>query len=189
MENNSYNYEKPTLIPITIIQFNKKRRITKTIILSTISIIIIYLLMLTPIFFVYPNYNKSIKLNYDKKWFTDISIQLKGDCFRKTQDFRRKCPFPTREIHLNSQHTLVEILINKKWIAYDPCFDKFFDNYNVTQISFDINRNYTMESLKNYPYKDSFYHFHFYNNYYFIILNYTHPYYDKLVRLYYGITN
>ncbi|MFZ4398416.1 MAG: hypothetical protein ACOYO1_00160 [Bacteroidales bacterium] len=149
----------------------------------------IYLLMLVPLLFLYPNNNNQVELNYKREWFTDISKKLKGDCFRKAQDFKRECPFPTREIHLNKEHTIVEIRINKKWIAYDPCFDLFFDNYNVVQISFDVKREFFDDSIKNYPYKDSFKSFHYYHNFYFILINYTHPYYDHLLRLYYGIIN
>lgn len=188
MQNKYGIYEKPVLIPNNL-NIIRKSILIKRLLYFLSVICLIYLLMLIPVFFLYPNYNSSIKLNYDKKWFTDIAVQLKGDCFRKAQDFKRKCPFPTREIHLNSEHTIVEILINNMWIAYDPCMDKFFDNYNVIQISFDVNRNFFMESLKNYPYQKSFKHIHFYHNYYFILLNYTHPFYDQLIRLYYGITD
>jgi len=166
----------------------KKSKI-KIIKILSLGIIVFYFLMLIPVFFMYPKYNQPIELNFQKEWFTEFSKHLKGDCFRKAQDFIRENPFPSREVHLNSIHTIVEININGKWIAYDPCLDLFFDNQNVAQISFDVKRGYIMESMKNYPYKDAFVDFHYYHNFYFIILNYTHPYYNGLIRLYYGIIN
>jgi hypothetical protein len=181
-------YVKPDIIFIGKVTI-QNNLIKRKILLMGILLILIYILMLVPIFFLYPNYNNSIKLNFEKKWFTDISKTLSGDCFRKVQDFRRKCPFPTREIHLNSEHTIVEVKINSIWIAYDPSYDLFFNNYNVTQISFDVNRKFLIDVLKKYPYKNSYHHYHFYNNMYFLMLNYTHPYYDYILRMYYGITN
>lgn len=145
--------------------------------------------MLLPLLFIYPNFNKPVRFFYDKQWFSEIAKNLKGDCFRKAQDFKRRCPFPAREVHLNGVHTILEIKINNKWIAYDPSYDTFFENYNVTQISFDVKRNYIMDSMSEYPYKYSFSHFHFYHNFYFLILNYTHPYYDRILRMFYGIAN
>jgi hypothetical protein len=184
---------KPVIKKIVLKKENKILRKIKNnrkkIIILLICLIAAYFLMLIPIFYLYPQYNKPVKLNYKKEWFTEISSELKGDCFRKVQDFRRRCPFPTREVHLSSKHTLVEIKINRKWIAYDPSVDLFFSNLNAAQISFDVNRGFYMDELENYSYKDDFKRIYFYHNYYFILLKHTHPYYDKIIRLYYGVKN
>jgi len=190
----SQHYEnRPVIERVKPIKHNKFLKLLyqhrKKIILISFSILFLYIIMLIPIFYLYPQYNKPIKLNFKKEWFTEISSELKGDCFRRVQDFRRKCPFPTREIHLNSKHTLVEVKINRKWIAYDPSFDMFFNNLNVVQVSFDVNRGFYMDELQNYKYKDEFKKFYFYHNFYFILLKYTHPYYYKIERLFYGIKN
>jgi len=187
------SYNKPTIEKVVIKKQNIFlrfiRKYGKKIIISAFILTIVYFLMLLPVFYLYPQYNKPVKLNYKKEWFSEISSQLKGDCFRKVQDFRRKCPFPTREIHLNGKHTLVEVKINAKWIAYDPSFDLFFGNLNVVQISFDVSRGFYIDELKNYMYKDDFKDFYFYNNFYLILLKYTHPYYNKIAKLFYGIKN
>lgn len=187
------NENKPVIEKIVLKKENIFLRIIKKyrkkIIILAIGVLLAYIFMLLPIFYLYPQYNKPVKLNYYKEWFTEIANDLKGDCFRKVQDFRRRCPFPTREIHLSSKHTVVEININRKWIAYDPSFDMFFSNLNVIQISFDVNRGFYMDELENYSYKDDFKRIYFYHNYYFILLKHTHPYYDKIIRLYYGVKN
>lgn len=138
-----------------------------------------------PLFFLYPNYNEPLRKNIEEEFFHDLASDLTGDCERISKNFQRECPFPTREVHLNSEHTIVEIKINKKWYAYDPSFKKFFNNKNVVQIAYDVNRNYIGSSLKGYPYAKSFKHFDYYHNLYFVILNKINPAYHKLLLNYY----
>jgi len=184
MQNNNIKYEKPELIEI-----NYKRKFSgikfKYIKWGIIIAVCLYLIMLAPIFILYPNFNKPIKENFDPLWLTNISAKLKGDCFRRTRNFIKECPFPSREVHLNSEHTLVEIEINGKWIAYDPCFDLLFNDQNIVQLSEDVNRGYIPTYLLNYPYRNALKKFRYYHNFYFVILNITHPFYDKLMRTYY----
>ena len=184
MQNDDNRHEKPELIELSNTRKLSESRF-KSLYLGIIIAGSIYLLMLIPIFFLYPNYNKPIKENFDPLWLTKISSKLDGDCYRKTRNFIRECPFSCREVHLNSEHTLVEIEINSKWIAYDPCFDLLFNDQNIVQLSADINRGYTQPCLINYPYKNALKKFRYYHNFYFALLNITHPYYYKIIRTYY----
>ncbi|MEI6821769.1 MAG: hypothetical protein WCL51_07515 [Bacteroidota bacterium] len=186
LQNYDRIYEKPRLMKITTkkeIKISKRKLIVR----GGIIVFSIYVLMLLPLFFLYPNYNQPIKENFDPKWLINISNNIQGDCFRKARNFIKECPFPCREVHLNSEHTIVEIMINQKWIAFDPVYNLYFDDENVVQISSDINRGYTPPYLAKYPYKDSFKKFRYYHNTYFAILNKTHPYYYKILRLFYTV--
>lgn len=148
---------------------------------------LVYALLISPIFFLYPHFNDSIKKNIEKEFFNEISDNIKGDCYRICQSFDRECPFPTREVHLNSEHTIVEILINGKWYAYDPLYKKSFRDKNVIQISFDVKRGYMPTYLKGYAYANSFKEVKYYHSHYFVFLKYICPFYDELVRQYYSV--
>ena len=186
LQNIDINYEKPKII--RLLRNNNTLLIRSKKILKIMSVFfMIYVLMLTPVFFLYPNYNLAVKENFDPKWLTNISAKLEGDCFRKTRNFIKECPFPCREVHLNSEHTMVEISINRKWIAYDPEFNMYFNDENVVQLSDDVNRGYIPPCLTNYPFKYSLKKFRYYHNFYFAILNITHPFYYKLLRTYYTV--
>lgn len=167
--------------------YNSNVHLNKIIRITILSIVILYLLMPVPLFFLYPKFNEPTKLNFDSTWISNISHDISGDCYRKVQNFIRECPFPTREIHLNSEHTLCEIKIQGKWILYDPTYQMFFDNQNIVQVSFDVKRKYIPDYLKNYPFLDSLSDFHYYHKFYYILLNYTHPYYNRFLGLYYYI--
>ncbi|MCX6230284.1 MAG: hypothetical protein NTZ33_01955 [Bacteroidetes bacterium] len=184
MQKDNNRYEKPELTEV-----NNRRKLSgikiKYLYRGIFITVCIYLLMLIPVFFLYPNYNQPIKENFDPLWLTNISSKLEGDCYRKTRNFIRECPFPCREIHLNSEHTLVEIEINNKWIAYDPCFNLLFNGQNIVQLSADVNRGYTPPYLITYPYKNALKKFRYYHNFYFALLNVTHPFYYKILRTYY----
>jgi hypothetical protein len=147
----------------------------------------LYSLLLLPVFFMYPNFNNPVKKNIPLEYFTDLSENLKGDCLRISQNFARECPFPTREVHLNSEHTIVEININDKWYAYDPLYKKFFNESNAIKISYDVNRGYTPSFLKDYEYAHAFKNVKYYHSYYFIFLKYICPFYDQIMRLYYSV--
>jgi len=181
---NDFNYEKPEITPIKSRQLLYFKRY-KTSIFVFLTILVIYVLMLFPLLFLYPNYNKPIKENFDPVWLSNISKKLEGDCFRRTRNFIKACPFPCREVHLSSEHTLVEIEISGTWIAYDPCYNLLFNDQNIVQLSADINRGYIPSYLQNYPYRNALKKFRYYHNLYFVILNITHPFYDKLLRTYY----
>jgi hypothetical protein len=146
-----------------------------------------YALLISPIFFIYSNFNKSIKRNISEEYFYGITTTGGGDCYRIAQNFMKDCPFPTREIHLNSEHTIVEIFINEKWYAYDPMFKKFFNNYSVLKISMDVNRGYIPDYMENYEYASSFKEMKFYHSFYFVFLKYICPFYDDIMRVFYMI--
>ena len=150
-------------------------------------ICLLYAVLHFPLFFLYPNYNSPVKMNISEGFFHELSDSLNGDCYRISKNFERECPFPTREVHLNSEHTIVEIKINKKWYAYDPLFKTFFDNQNVTQISYDMSRSHTPNYLRNYMYKESFKNVYFYHHWYFILLKKISPWHNKLIRIYYDL--
>ena len=132
------------------------------------TIVLLGILVHVPLFFLYPNYNIAIEKNISDDYFHELAIDLKGDCYRISNNFEKHCPFPTREIHLSSSHTIVEININNKWYAYDPMFQLFFDGQNAMQISFDINRGYIPDYLQNYKHTMAFKKVHFYHHWYFI---------------------
>jgi len=158
------------------------------LILKVLSIVIlIYLLLLTPIFFMYPNQKESVKRNISRGYFDMLSDTLKGDCYRISQDFAVECPFPTREVHLSGVHTIVEININNKWYAYDPLYQKFFNYNDAIRISFDVNRGYIPPYLENYKYTYAFKDVKYYHNFYFIFLKFICPFYDDIMRIYYGL--
>jgi hypothetical protein len=146
---------------------------------------IFYFILHLPLFFLYPNYKMPLRKNIDDAFFHTLAASLSGDCERVAKNFIRECPFPAREVHLNSEHTIVEIKINKKWYAYDPYYQRFFNNKNVVQIAYDVNRNYIGTSLDDYPYAHSFKNFDYYHNLYFVVLNKLSPRYHKVVLSYY----
>lgn len=165
-----------------MIKFNITKR---RILIVFTGLFVLYFLMLLPVFFMYPRHRENIELTIEPEYFYQVSDTLKGDCFRQVRKFIKYCAFPTREVHLNSNHTIVEILINGKWVAFDPLYKTFFNFSDTRRLSFDVNRNYTPHSLIGYKYRKDFADFKFYHHWYFIILNYTHPYYDNVMRLYY----
>ncbi len=164
----SKNFPKKAVIALTVTAFT-------------------YLLLISPIFFMYPNYNTSIKRNISKEFFYDLSNYNGGDCYRISQNFMKDCPFPTREVHLNSEHTIVEILINERWYAYDPMLKRFFDNQNVLKVSMDVNRGYIPAYMEDYEYANSFKEIKFYHSYYFVFIKYICPFYDHIMRTVYMI--
>jgi hypothetical protein len=164
------------------------QKVYKRVLTVIIALVVVYGLLISPIFFLYPNHNRPLDKNIEKKFFHEISDELKGDCYRICQNFSRECPFPNREIHLNSEHTIVEIFINEKWYAYDPLFKKFFNDNNVIQISFDVNRGYMPTYLENYEYASSFKEVKYYHSHYFVFLKYICPFYDELMRRYYSVS-
>ena len=147
----------------------------------------IYLLLLSPIFFMYPNHKERIKRNIDRSYFDSLSDTLLGDCYRITENFELECPFPTREVHLSGEHTIVEIKINNKWYAYDPLYKKFFNFNDVMKISFDVNRGYIAPYMQDYKYTYAFKEVRYYHNLYFILLKFICPFYDDLMRYYYSL--
>ena len=146
-----------------------------------------YVLLHIPIFFLYPNHNKAVRKNIDDEFFHNLSNNLSGDCLRITKKFVMECPFPTREIHLNGEHTIVEIKINNKCYAYDPSFKIFFNDKNVAELSYDVRRNYISEELNDYPYTDSFKKINYYHNTYFILLNKISPIYCEIIINFYNL--
>jgi hypothetical protein len=148
---------------------------------------IIYILLLSPIFFMYPNQKERVKRNIDRDYFDTLSDTLTGDCYRISQNFALECPFPTRAVHLSGDHTIVEIKINNKWYAYDPLYQKFFNFNDAIKISFDVNRGYIAPYLENYHYTYAFKDVKYYHNYYFIFLKFICPFYDDIMRVYYNL--
>jgi hypothetical protein len=148
---------------------------------------IFYLLLISPIFFLYPNYSLDIKKNIEDKYFENLSKSLTGDCLRKTQEFMKVCPFPTREIHLSSNHTICEILINEKWYAYETTQNFFFNDLNIMQISYDFKRGQVPNLLKDYTYLESLKNVKYYHNNYFVFLKFICPFYDSIVMKYYSV--
>jgi hypothetical protein len=159
----------------------------KKLLIATVLSGLSYILLISPIFFLYPNFNIAVKKNIEREYFLKLSEPLTGDCLRISQNFAKECPFPTREVHLNSEHTIVEILINEKWYAYDPLYKKFFNDYNVVKVSFDVSRGYIPPYLKDYPYAHSFKNIKYFHNYYFVFLKHICPFYDEILRLYHSI--
>lgn len=151
--------------------------------------LVLYALLHLPMFFLYPNYNTAVRMNITENYFHELADTLQGDCYRISNSFSRECPFPTREVHLSSEHTLVEIRINDKWYAYDPLFKRFFDKQNVAQISFDVNRNYKAPYLEGYKYKESFRKIYYYHNWYFILLKKINPWYNRILISIYDLSN
>jgi hypothetical protein len=150
--------------------------------------VVIYLLLISPIFFVYPKYDESQPIHHElEDYFNDLSDSLTGDCYRKSQKFIIENVLPTREVHLNSEHTIVEINIKGKWIAYDPLYKMFFGNKNAIQVSFDITRGYIPEYMKNYPFVNSFKNIKYYHSKYYVFLKYICPFYDAIMRRYYSV--
>lgn len=147
----------------------------------------VYLLMILPIFFMYPNYNTAIKRNISMEYFYELTDTSGGDCYRVAQNFMKDCPFPTREVHLSSEHTIVEILINERWYAYDPLKMRFFSNHNVLKVSLDVSRGYIPDYMEDYEYANSFKEVKYYHSFYFVFLKYICPFYDKIMKLYYMI--
>jgi hypothetical protein len=50
--------------------------------------VVIYLLLISPIFFVYPKYDESQPIHHElEDYFNDLSDSLTGDCYRKSQKF------------------------------------------------------------------------------------------------------
>jgi hypothetical protein len=175
-----FNFDSKT-IPATL---NKNLR--KFLILLAIAGLV-YLVMLVPLFFIYPKNYIANRINFNIEYFDSLASNLDGDCYRMAREFIKECPFPARRVHLNSEHTIVEIWMNGKWYAYDPLYKIFFNRQSAVQISFDITRGYVPQYLEDYPYVNAFKKLRYYHNWYFIILNYTHPFYDKILRLYYGV--
>jgi hypothetical protein len=175
------------MISSLVRQSQKYQTLAKRLLLALSITLGIYLLLISPVFFLYSNFNTPIKKNIEKEYFIAMSDTLRGDCYRISQNFARECPFPTREVHLNSEHTIVEILINEKWYAYDPLYKKFFNDNNVIKISFDVNRGYMPSYLKDYPYAHSFSDVKYYHSYYFLFLKYICPFYDEIARIFYMI--
>lgn len=163
--------------------YSQRRRLK----LAIIILICIYIGMLIPLFFMYPKNNIPNRINFKLEYFDSLANQLDGDCYRISRTFIKECPFPARRIHLNSEHTIVEIQMNGKWYAYDPLYKRFFDRHNAIQVSFDVSRGYVPDYLEDYPFVDSFKKIRYYHNLYYIILNYTHPYYDSILRIYFGV--
>jgi hypothetical protein len=149
---------------------------------------LLYLLLLSPLLFLYPNNNQIVVIpDAISGYLNQLSDSLTGDCFRKSQKFIMLCALPSREVHLSSKHTIVEVQISKKWIAYDPTYKLFFGGKNAIQTSFDINRGYIPTYMQNYPYANSFKQVRFYHNLYFVVLKYLCPFYDNILRCYYSI--
>jgi hypothetical protein len=159
---------------------------TKIRVIGTV-VLILYFLGHLPLFFLYPNYDQPLRKNIDLDYFYAINDTLQGDCLRVARNFAKECPFPTREVHLNSEHTIVEILINEKWYAYDPSFSKFFNNKNAVQLSYDVRRGYIAEYMKDYPYTESFKKIRYYHHFYFVVLGKLSPFYDIIILNYYPI--
>lgn len=171
---------------IPLLKKTIKHRYFKRIKYSLIALLSLYLLLISPIFFMYPNHDNRIRKNITKDYFDSIAVKLEGDCYRVSHNFALECPFPTREVHLASEHTIVEILINDKWYAYDPLFQIMFEN-SVVKTAFDVNRGYIPEYLEDYEYILSFREFKFYHSYYFVFLKYICPFYDRIMMRYYSI--
>jgi hypothetical protein len=148
---------------------------------------LIYLMGLLPLFFLYPNHGEPVKRNISRTYFHDLAEDLDGDCYRIAKTFIQECPFPAREIHLDGQHTIVEIQINGVWMAYDPQLQIFFDEQNVAQIAFDLRRGHVPPKLQNHPHRDAFEKPYYYHSAFFIGIRKVYPYYPKLVALYYNL--
>lgn len=169
--------------------FNLSNLLPKYFKYILISSACIYVGVLIPLFFMYPKNNLPNRINFNLEYFDSLANQLDGDCYRISRSFIKECPFPARRVHLNSEHTIVEIQLNGKWYAYDPLYKKFFNRQNAIQLSFDVSRGYIPDYLEDYPYVDAFKKVRYYHNFYFMILNYTHPFYDRILRVYYGVVN
>ena len=160
---------------------------SKIRVIGTVALFIYFLVHL-PLFYLYPNYGQPLNKNISLEYFYSMTDSLQGDCLRIARNFSRECPFPTREIHLNSEHTIVEILINNKWYAYDPSFKKFFNNKNVVQLSYDVRRGHIADYMKNYAYTESFKKVRYYHHIYFVLLSKLSPFYDLIILKFYPIT-
>jgi hypothetical protein len=147
----------------------------------------IYLLGLTPLLFLYPNHGDPVKRNISRTYFHNLAEDLDGDCYRVSKVFIKECPFPAREIHLDGQHTIVEIQINGVWMAYDPQLQIFFDEQNVAQLMFDLKRGHVHPKLENHPHQEAFLKPYYYHNAFFIGLKKIYPYYPSIVGLYYNL--
>lgn len=140
-----------------------------------------YILLHIPLSFLYPNHNEPIRKNIEPEYFMELTYDLEGDCYRVSRSFIRECPFNVREVHLSSAHTIVEIQINGKWHAYDPLFKIFFNHQNAAQLSFDVRRGYIPEEMEDYPYIEEFKEIYYYHHWYFVMLKYLNPYYNRIV--------
>lgn len=163
-------------------KISSKIRVIGTVVLVS------YFLGHLPLFFLCPNYDQDLNKNIDLEYFYSMTDTLQGDCLRISRNFAQECPFPRREIHLNSEHTIVEILINDKWYAYDPSFKNFFNDKNAVQLSYDLRRGHVADYLKDYAYADSFKKIRYYNHFYYVILDKISPFYDLIILNLYPIT-
>lgn len=71
---------------------------------------LLYLLLLSPLLFLYSNNNQIVVIpDAISGYLNQLSDSLTGDCFRKSQKFIMLCALPSREVHLSSKHTIVEV--------------------------------------------------------------------------------
>lgn len=147
-----------------------------------------YILLISPIFFMYPRHNeKEVLPPTIEEYFLTLSDSLTGDCYRMSQRFIIESVLPSREIHLNSEHTIVEVNIKGKWFAYDPLYKIFFNNKSALQVSIDVNRGYIPDYMEDYPYTQSFRNIKYYHSRYFVFLKFICPFYDSIMRWYFMV--
>ena len=136
----------------------------------------------------YPRHNEKESIHPTiEEYFLELSDSLSGDCYRRSQRFIIESVLPSREIHLNSEHTIVEVNIKGKWFAYDPLFKKFFNGKSALQVSIDINRGYVPIYMEDYIFTDSFKNIKYYHSRYFVMLKFLCPFYDDIMRKYYMV--